>query len=66
MSHTLSMVTRTVLIALLSAGALFGCQKGPGQETGEKIDKAIDKLTGTGPAEKAGERIDEAVKTLKQ
>ncbi len=64
--HTFSTSTRTVLIALLSAGALFGCQKGPGQETGEKIDNAVDKLTGQGPAEKAGERIDEAVKQLKQ
>ena len=66
MSHSLSTVTRSVLIALLSAGLLLGCQKGPAQETGEKVDKAIDKLTGKGPAEKAGERIDEAVKELKK
>ncbi len=66
MSHALSTLTRTALIALLSAGALLGCQKGPAQETGEKVDKAIDKLTGKGPAEKAGERIDAAVKELKR
>jgi len=66
MSHRLSTVARSVLIALLSGGVLLGCQKGPAQETGAKVDKAIDKLTGKGPAEKAGERIDEAVKELKK
>ena len=66
MSLSLSTVTRSVLIALLSAGVLLGCQKGPAQETGEKVDKAIDKLPGKGPAEKVGERIDEAVKELKK
>ncbi len=66
MSHRLSRLTRSVLIALLSAGVLLGCQKGPAQEAGEKVDKAIDKLTAKGSAEKAGERIDEAVKELKK
>ena len=66
MSHRSSTVTRSVLIALLSAGVLLGCQKGPAQEAGEQVDKAIDKLTGRGPAEKTGERIDEAVKELKK
>jgi len=66
MGHRLSTVIRSVLIALLSGGVLLGCQKGPAQEAGEKVDKAIDKLTGKGPAEKAGERIDAAVKELKK
>lgn len=66
MSHRCSTVGRAVIIALLSVGVLFGCQKGPVQETGEKVDKTIDKLTGKGPAEKAGERVDEALKELKK
>jgi hypothetical protein len=33
---------------------------------GEKLDKALDKLSGKGPLEKAGERIDQAVDTLKK
>jgi len=68
LSRKLSTLTTSllVLIASLSAGALFGCQKGPAQETGEKIDKAIDKLSGKGPAEKAGERVDQAVNDLKK
>ncbi len=56
MSHSLSTVTRSVLIALLGGGVLLGCQKGPAQETGAKVDKAIDKLTGKGPAESESTR----------
>jgi len=55
-----------VTIAMLAATMLTGCEKGPAQKTGEKIDNAIDKLTGKGPAEKAGERIDDAAKALKK
>jgi hypothetical protein len=54
-----------VLAALIGGGGLAGCDdKGPAQKTGERIDNAIDKLTGKGPAEKAGERLDEAAKEL--
>jgi hypothetical protein len=66
MSHRPSTLSRSLVIALLSVGALFGCEKGPVQKTGEKVDKAIDKLTGKGPVEKAGERVDDAVKELKK
>jgi hypothetical protein len=66
MSHRRSTLSRAVVIALLSVGVLFGCEKGPAQKTGDQVDKAIDKLTGKGPAEKAGERVDEAVKELKK
>jgi hypothetical protein len=45
---------------------VMGCEKGPAQEAGEKVDRALDKLSGKGPAEKAGERIDEAVDELKK
>jgi hypothetical protein len=53
-----------VLAAVIGGGMLGGCEKGPAQRAGERIDKAVDKLTGKGPAEKAGERIDKAAKEL--
>lgn len=49
---------------LLAATLLAGCEDGPAEKAGERIDKAVDKLTGKGPAEKAGERIDEAAREL--
>ncbi len=63
--------TRALLSALVAAGVLsgtvlVGCDKGPAQRTGEKIDNAIDKLAGKGPAEKAGERLDKAAEELKK
>jgi len=51
-------------MALLALGLAVGCDKGPAQKAGEKIDKAVDELTGKGPMEKAGERIDRAVNEL--
>jgi hypothetical protein len=51
---------------LLAATLLAGCEDGPAERAGEKIDKAVDKLSGKGPAEKLGERIDEAGKELKK
>lgn len=42
----------------------MGCEKGPAEKVGEKLDKALDKLSGKGPLEKAGERIDKAVDEL--
>jgi hypothetical protein len=66
MSPRRSTLSRAVVIALLSVGVLFGCEKGPGQQTGEKVDKAIDTLSGKGPVEKAGERVDKAVKEIKK
>src|SRR5262245_39537728 len=61
-------MTRLFAVALgpvlLAAMLLAGCEKGPAEKAGERVDKAVDKLTGKGPAEKAGERIDEAAKEL--
>jgi hypothetical protein len=44
------------------------CDKGPMQQTGEKIDRATgqDKVIGTGPLEQAGRNVDQAVKDLKR
>ena len=55
-----------LVVGFIGAGMLAGCEKGPAQKAGEKIDKAVDKLTGKGTAEKAGERLDDAVDALKK
>ena len=57
-------VLGVVLLALLVSGGLVGCEKGPAEKVGEKLDEALDKLSGKGPIEKAGERIDKAVDSL--
>lgn len=58
-------------LAVFAAGVLTvavfsGCEQGPMEKAGEKVDKAVDKLSGKGPAEKAGERIDKAADQLKK
>jgi len=54
-----------LVTGLVTGGMLAGCdEKGPAQKAGERVDKAIDKLTGKGPVEKAGERVDKAVDEL--
>jgi len=59
---------RNMIVLALFVGAvlLTGCEKGPAQKAGEKIDRAVDQLSGKGPVEKAGERIDKAVDELKK
>ncbi len=54
------------VLAAAAALALTGCpEKGPAEKAGDKIDKAMDKVSDTldpkGPAEKAGRSIDRAV-----
>jgi hypothetical protein len=53
-------------IALLMGTVLTGCEQGPAEKVGQKIDRALDRLSGKGPVEKAGERIDKAVEELKK
>jgi hypothetical protein len=55
-------------LGLLAAGGAAACDKGPMQQTGEKIDRAIgkDKFIGAGPLEQAGRNVDRAVKDLKE
>lgn len=55
----------TMAIGLMATGLLAACQDGPAERAGEKIDDAVDRLTGKGPAEKMGERIDDATKELR-
>jgi hypothetical protein len=58
----LAMLAATVL----TLGVLSGCEQGPMQKAGEKVDKAVDSISGKGPVEKAGERVDKAVDQLKK
>jgi hypothetical protein len=57
-------VVGVVFLTFLASGVLVGCEKGPAQKAGEKLDNALDSLTGKGPVEKAGKRIDKAVDEL--
>jgi hypothetical protein len=53
-----------MLMATLVAGVcLAGCEKGPLQKAGEKVDEVTgnDKVIGKGPAEKTGRKIDNTV-----
>jgi hypothetical protein len=59
----------SVAMAMLIAGAgLAGCEKGPLQKAGEKVDEVTgqDKLIGKGPAEKTGRKIDNTVDDIKK
>jgi hypothetical protein len=66
------MIERVVvsgLAAMLLAGlCVSGCQKGPMQKTGEKVDEVTgqDRAIGRGPAEKAGRKIDNTVDDVKK
>jgi hypothetical protein len=59
-------VVGMVVLGLLGSGVFLGCEQGPAEKLGEKLDNALDKLSGKGPLEKAGERIDQAVDTVKK
>jgi len=62
----MKIVISAVIGSLLAVTALTACEKGPMEKAGEKVDKAVDKLSGKGPMEKAGEKIDKAVDELKK
>ena len=58
-----------VIAAVAAALALVaGCEKGPAQKAGEKVDRALDqdRLFGKGPVEKAGKKLDKAVDDVKR
>ena len=53
-------VVAALAMAVLTLGiGAFGCQKGPAERAGEKIDKAVEK--GAQEIEKAGDKIKESV-----
>ena len=55
-----------IAIGVMATGLLAACEKGPAQRAGEKVDDAVDSLTGKGQGEKVGERIDDATKDLRK
>jgi hypothetical protein len=66
-------MTRRVMVsvivsAVMAGTGLAGCEKGPVQKAGEKMDEVTgqDKLIGKGPAEKTGRKIDNTVDDIKK
>jgi hypothetical protein len=61
---------RAAIMSVVLAAALgvAGCQDGPVERFGERVDRATDqdRLIGKGPGEKAGEKVDKAVDELKR
>jgi hypothetical protein len=58
-----------MIAAVLFVGlGVVGCERGPMQKAGEKIDKITDqdKVIGKGPVEKAGKEVDNAVRDIKR
>lgn len=59
-----------VVIAMVAAGLAFliGCDRGPAQKAGERVDRALDqdKVFGRGPAEDAGRKLDKAIDEVKR
>jgi hypothetical protein len=61
--------TTAMIAAVLFVGlGVAGCEQGPMQKAGEKLDKVTDqdKVIGKGPAEKAGKDIDKTVRDIKR
>jgi hypothetical protein len=62
-------ITAAAVAAFLVGGTgLAGCDKGPMQKAGEKVDDITgqDKVIGKGPSEKAGRKIDNTVNDIKK
>jgi hypothetical protein len=64
-------VREAVMIVAVAAGvalAVVGCEKGPVQKTGERVDRALDqdRVVGKGPVEKAGKEIDKTIDEVKR
>ena len=61
-------VAATVAAILVVGIGTAGCDKGPMQKAGEKVDEVTgqDKLIGKGPAEKTGRKIDNTVDDVKK
>ena len=61
-------VTAMIAAALFVGLGVAGCEQGPMQKAGEKIDKITDqdKVIGKGPAEKAGKEVDNTVRDIKR
>jgi hypothetical protein len=57
-----------VIAALTALTLMAGCEKGPMQKAGERVDRALDQepLVGKGPMERTGKDIDKTVDDLKK
>ena len=59
-----------VVIAMVAAvlALVVGCEKGPAQKAGERVDRALDqdRLFSRGPVENAGRKLDKAVDDVKR
>ena len=64
----LDRIVVTVIGAMLVTTCVAGCEKGPLQKTGEKLDEVTgqDRLIGKGPAEKAGRKVDNTIDDVKK
>jgi hypothetical protein len=62
------MAASAVMATLVAGLCLTGCERGPMQKGGEKVDEVTgqDKLIGKGPAEKTGRKIDNTVNDVKK
>jgi len=62
------MLMSVVVATLVTGMGLAGCEKGPLQKAGEKVDEVTgqDKAIGKGPSEKAGRKIDNTVDDIKK
>jgi hypothetical protein len=63
-----ALVASAVVATLLAGAGMAGCEKGPLQRAGEKVDEVTgqDRLIGSGPAEKAGRKADNTVEDIKK
>ena len=61
-------VTSAIVVTLVAGLGLSGCEKGPLQKAGEKVDEVTgqDQVIGKGPAEKAGRKIDNTMDDVKK
>jgi hypothetical protein len=61
-------VAAVVAVSVGIGAGLAGCEKGPMQKAGEKVDEITgqDRLLGKGPAEKTGRKIDNTVDDVKK
>ena len=62
-------IAASAIMATLVVGlCVTGCERGPMQKAGEKVDEVTgnDKLIGKGPAEKTGRKIDNTVDDIKK
>jgi hypothetical protein len=59
-----------VIAVALAASVLLiaGCEKGPMQKAGERVDRATgqEPLIGKGPVESAGKKVDKTVDDIKR